>query len=101
MEQQSNIAQASEVSTLSWMDRSGALTHILKQAGSIANPRLSPNGEQVVFSDEQGKVKMLHMDRGTVAVLQSRGVNSAKGIPMANDWLSIRSTQVAGTCLSL
>jgi len=75
------IAQASEVSTLSWMDRSGALTPILKQEGSIANPRLSPNGEQVVFGDEQGNIKLLHIDRGTVAVIQSRSANSAKWHP--------------------
>ena len=40
------------------MDRSGALTPISRQAGSVAAPRLSPNGERVVFGDEQGNVKM-------------------------------------------
>ena len=65
------VAEASEISTLSWMDRSGALTPILRQEGSVGAPRLSPDGERVAFHDEQGNAKVLDIERGTVDTVLS------------------------------
>ena len=75
------VARGSELSTLAWMDRAGAMTPILNQDGSVAMPRLSPDGERVAFHDEQGNSKVLHLDRGSVDILWSEaGPDAASAV---------------------
>ena len=55
--------------TLMWVDREGVTTPISTHERVLAGVRLSPNGETVVFGDEQGSVLRLDLERGTTEVL--------------------------------
>ena len=66
--------ESSEPAELAWMDRDGSFSPIHQREGSVAAPRLSPDGESVLFHDDQGNVWVLDIDRGTVAVVASKSV---------------------------
>ena len=64
------VRKRAEPATLGWMDREGTMTPIRSHV-SLTAPRLSPDGERVLFHDVEGSIWVLHIPRGTIDVLAS------------------------------
>ena len=69
---QQKAGQVLEVPTVgvAWMDRDGAMTTIHTRE-SFGPPRLSPDGERVLFHDDDGNIWGFDTRRGTTEVLAS------------------------------
>ncbi len=64
------VREPAAPATLAWMDREGTMTPIRSHVGLTA-PRLSPDGERVVFNDDDGSIWILDVPRATIDVLVS------------------------------
>ena len=63
-------AQAWEVA---WLDSSGKTQPLLATPGTYAEPRLSPDGRKLAFTDDTGDIYVHDLDRGTTTRLTFRG----------------------------
>lgn len=63
-------AQAWQVA---WLDSSGKMQPVLASPGTYGEPRLSPDGRKLAFSDDTGDIYVHDLDRGTTTRLTFRG----------------------------
>ncbi|MFQ5745416.1 MAG: hypothetical protein ACE5HV_17825, partial [Acidobacteriota bacterium] len=74
-------AVAAALGRLTWVERDGSSTALGAEAGSFADPRLSPDGRRVAFNNRNfTELRILDLDRAATTLL--RAANGMRAFPV-------------------